>query len=110
MTISEMKDMIFADLKVELSTDGVLDENMLLRKIDGAIREVKSARNYPSSYTEEMIDADMGKFYMNIKRIALYDYNQIGIEGQSVSSENGESRTFVNRNSLFYGIIPFANS
>lgn len=108
MSISEMKDLILAELEVELSGDSMYDENMLSVKIDSAIREVKSARNYPTSYTQEMIDEDMERFYTNIKRIALYDYNQIGIEGQSMSSENGESRTFVNRESLFHGVIPLA--
>lgn len=108
MSISEMKDLILADLKIELSDDSMLNEDILSLKVDNAIREVKSARNYPKSYTQEMIEEDMDQFYINIKRIALYDYNQVGIEGQITSSENGESRTFVSRESLFHGIIPFA--
>lgn len=109
MTAEEMKGSILSELSIELSGDGSFDEKLLTIKIVSAIREVKRARKYPYSYTEEMIDRDMEQFYSNVKNIALYDYNQAGIEGQSASSENGENRTFIDRNKLFYGIIPFAS-
>lgn len=108
MSISEMKDLIMNELRIELSGDSMYNEQILSSKVDGAIREVKSARSYPNEYTDEMVNSDMERFIPNIKRIALYDYNQVGIEGQSDSSENGEKRTFVDRRLLFYGIIPFA--
>ena len=103
-----MKEQIFNNLKAELSTDGMVNDDLLKAKIDSACIEIKSTRNYPKHYTDEMIDLDMEKFYSNIKNIALYDYNQVGIEGQSSSSENGENRTFIDRSKLFYGVIPFA--
>jgi hypothetical protein len=112
MSISELKDAIVADLLVELSGDSMLDQTILASKVDGAIREVREARCYPNSsyYTEEVIVAELsGRFYSAIKRIALYDYNQIGIEGQSISAENGENRTFVDRKSLFYGVLPLSD-
>lgn len=106
--IDEIKNAIIDELRIELSGDPSLSEDMLNIKVDSAIREVKRVRNYPANYTDEMIEKDLAGFYSNIKNIALYDYNQIGIEGQSVSNENGENRTFVDRNTLFRGIIPFA--
>ena len=108
MTESELKDAIMTELRIELQGDPSLSEEMLSVKVDNAIREVKRARRYPTRYTDSMIERDLSGFYSNIKNIALYDYNQIGIEGQSASSENGENRTFVDRNKLFYGVIPFA--
>lgn len=108
MTVDEMRNAIIAELIIELKDESVFSQGKLEIKVDNAIREVKRARKYPSSYSDEMIDADMEQFYSNIKNIALYDYNMIGVEGQSASTENGESRTYIDRNKLFYGIIPFA--
>lgn len=108
MTVAEMKNAIIDELRIELLGDPSLSEDMLNIKVDSAIREVKRVRNYPANYTDEMIEKDLVGFYSNIKNIALYDYNQIGIEGQSVSNENGENRTFVDRNSLFRGVNSFA--
>lgn len=108
MTVEEMKSAIMDELRIELQNDPSFSEDMLSVKVDSAIREVKRVRRYPSHYTDAMINRDLNEFYSNIKNIALYDYNQIGIEGQSASSENGENRTFVDRNTLFRGVIPFA--
>jgi len=108
MSIEELKYAIMDELRIELSNDPSFSEEMLSVKVDNAIREVKRARRYPFFYTEEVINRDLWDLYPNIKNIALYDYNQIGIEGQSASSENGENRTFVDRNTLFRGVIPFA--
>lgn len=107
MTENEMRESIIAELTIELDGE-TLATNMLEIKVDSAIREVKRARRYPSSYSDEMIEKDIVNYYSNIKNIALYDYNLIGVEGQSASTENGESRTYVDRNKLFYGVIPFA--
>lgn len=108
MTVDEMKNAIINELRIELSGDLSFSEDMLSVKVDGAIREVKRARRYPSSYTDAMIESDLCNYHSNIHDIALYDYNQIGIEFQSGSSENGENRTFVDRNSLFRGVIALA--
>ena len=108
MTVEEMKASIIDELRIELQGDSAFSEEILRVKVDSAVREVKRARRYPEHYTESMIERDLLDFFSNIKAIALYDYNQIGIEGQSSSSENGENRTFVDRNTLFRGVIPFA--
>lgn len=108
MTVEEMKAAIIDELRIELQGDSAFSEEILRVKVDSAVREVKRARHYPEHYTESMIERDLLDFFSNIKAIALYDYNQIGIEGQSSSSENGENRTFVDRNTLFRGVIPFA--
>lgn len=110
MTFEEMREEIIEELKAELSEDGeALDATalkLLESKVRGAIREVRATRRYPSSYTAEMIDADMEKYYSNAKNLALYDFNHIGIEFQVGSSENGISRTYAERESMFSGVIP----
>lgn len=99
---------IFADLSAELSvSDNNFNETLLLSKVRNAMREVKRARNYPKSYTGSQIETDMYDYFSNIRNIALYDYNQIGAEGQSLSSENGTSRSYIDRDKLFCGICPF---
>jgi hypothetical protein len=108
MTVDEMKAAIIDELRIELSGDPAFSEDLLRVKVDSAVREVKRVRKYPTYYTPEIIERDLCDFFSNIKAIALYDYNQIGIEGQSASSENGENRTYVDRNTLFRGVIPFA--
>ena len=107
MTIS-LEDEIMEDLKIELSLDPTFNETLLLSKVKNALREVKRARKYPSYYTEEQIQSDMYDYFSNIRNIALYDYNQIGAEFQTNSSENSVSRGFVDRNSLFSGIVPLS--
>lgn len=104
-----LEDELMADLAAELSvSDATYNESLMFPKVKNAIREVKRARKYPSYYTDEQINEDMYDFYPNIRSIALYDYNLIGGEGQTSSSENGVSRSYVDRSSLFSGIIPLA--
>lgn len=107
-TVDEMKNAIIDELSIELKGDPSFSDELIAIKVDNAVREVKRARRYPAYYTDEMIESDLINYCSNIHDIALFDYNQIGIEFQSASSENGESRTFVDRNSLFRGVIPLA--
>lgn len=94
------------DLEIELHNEPTYNADLLKSKVRNAIREVVRARKYPSSYTGEKIQDDLSNYYSNIRNIALYDYNQAGIEFQTNSSENGVSRSFVDRSKLFGGIIP----
>ena len=102
---------ILEDLTEELSeTDPKFKPEFIKPKIKNAIREVRRARNYPKYYTESMIAEDLQNYYSNIRALALYDYNLIGGEFQESYSENGKSGSFVNRNSLFAGIIPISRT
>ena len=101
-----MQDKLIADLTAELGTEPTFNADALKQKVISAIREVKTTRKYPSYYTDEQITADLYKFYSNARNIALYDYNQIGAEFQQSSSENGTSRSYTDRKSLFNGVIP----
>lgn len=99
---------LLEDLTEELSaTDPKFKPELIKPKIKNAIREVKRARNYPKSYSDSQVEQDMYDYFSNIRNIALYDYNQIGGEFQESSSENGTSRSYVDRDKLFCGICPF---
>lgn len=108
MTENELYEMIFEDLKSELSNRPTFDENSLSLKLKQAMREVKSARKYPLYYTKEQIDTDMEAFYSQIRDIALYDYNKRGADFQNSHDENDTDREWVDRDSLFAGILPLS--
>lgn len=101
---------IIDDLTVELeATDDQFSASLLSSKVVGAYRDVVGTRRYPSHYTEADIVADMEQFYHTVRELALYDYNQIGMEGQTRNGENEIVRSFVRRSSLFNGVIPLAH-
>ena len=100
-----IQDEIIADLTLELGSEPTFNENALRQKVINAIREVKKVRKYPGYYTEERIARDLYNFYSNVRNIALYDYNKMGGEFEQSHNENSVSRSFVDRNSLFSGIV-----
>lgn len=95
-------------LQIELQAEAGFDLSLLVSKVKTAYKDVKRARRYPGNYTQEMIDADMENYYINIWNIALYDYSKIGAEFQESHSENSVARTWQDRNELFAGILPIA--
>ena len=100
-----LKQEILDDLTAELQiADEDFNENLLSAKLNNVIREVRLARDYPENYTEEMIEADMQRFYSNIRNLTLYDYNQIGEEFQSSNNMNEVHKSYIDRNELFTGI------
>lgn len=104
-----MEQELIEDLTIELSlSDEQFNPNLLTQKVKNALREVKSARNYPDTYTEEKIASDMEKYYSQARAIALYDYNKIGSDFEESHSENGISYSYSDRDKLFAGIIPLA--
>jgi len=106
----ELQEEIIADLTNELQGDDDFNDKLLAVKVKNAIKEIKLARKYPSSYTEDMINKDLLNYYSEIMNLARYDYNQSGAEGQSSHSEGDTSRTWVKRDSLFSGIIPLSKT
>ena len=98
---------ILEDLTTELGLTEKSDLAVLTSKIRNAYREVKRARNYQSSHTQEFIDRDMEGFYSNVRELALYDFNQVGAEGQTSHSENGTSRVWKDRRECLNGVFAF---
>lgn len=109
--LQELYDELFDDLKTELKdADDDFREVVLATKLKNVLREVKRVRNYPktSYYTNNVIKEDMHEYYAEIRNIALYDYNMIGMEFEKSDSTNEVSRSFVERDTLFSGILPIA--
>ena len=105
-----MYDELLTQLTNELGLTKDEDKAILKGKFDNAVRTVKLARNYQAKHTQEFIEADIQKFASNIYELALYDYNQIGAEGQTSHNENGTNRTWKKRNECLSGIVPFAKT
>lgn len=108
VTYEELENSIVSELEIELSQDVSFKKDVLKIKVRSAIREVKSKRKYENSnFTENDIEKDLWKYYANIKNLARYDYNQIGIEGQIGHGENGINRTYHDRDKCFNGVVAF---
>lgn len=101
---------ILEDLTTELGLAEASDIAVLTSKIQNAYREVKRTRNYQSSHTQEFIDRDMENFYSNIRELALYDFNQVGAEGQTNHQENGTGRVWKDRRECLNGVFAFCGS
>lgn len=100
-------DEIIEDLSEEIAIDNKMDYSKLSMKVKNAIREVRRARNYPKHFTEEEIQSDLKEYYSNIRELALYDYNQIGAEGQVSHNENGTSRSWKSRMECMNGVFAY---
>ena len=107
MTVG-LQEELLADLTLELEDYDSFNPKSLLQKVIGAIREVRTARNYPTTYSDERIQKDLYRYYSNIRNIALYDYNKVGAEGESSHSENSINRSYEDRKTLFNGILPLS--
>ena len=87
--------------------DNKEDDLLIEQLIKQATEDVKAKRNYPDSYTEEMITEDLKQFEGVIVNLAVYDHSQAGEEFMASFGENGVSRTWKDRDSLFVGVFPF---
>ncbi len=97
-------------LKIRLRQSDVSceqEDKFLEQLIYQAEQDVRLYRNYPENYTEEMIENDMNKFDSIIVNLALYDFNQEGGEFQISSSENGASRSWIDRDKILGKVTPF---
>lgn len=100
---------IVSDLKAELNNEESFNEGVLAVKVKLAVRDVLGRRNYKAtSWGEKKILDDLYEnYYSTISNLARFDYNQMGAEGEISHSENGISRTYVDRDSLLKGVHAF---
>lgn len=104
-----LADEILADLGSELeATDPDYDSAILSTKINIAIKKVTNARNYPEYYTQERINTDLEKYYTQIRDIALYMYNNIGVDFDKNYTSNKMSREVISESELYRGINKIA--
>lgn len=101
---------IVAELTIELGLTDEADISVLEVKVRGAVREVKAARNYQPHHTDEFISADLERFHSNIHNLAMYDYCQVGAEGQASHNENSINRTWTDRSECLKGVTPFVGT
>lgn len=83
------------------------DNPRIQQLIDQATQEVINRRGYPESYTQERICEDMKKYEGAIVNLAVYDHSQAGEAFMVSYTENGVSRNWKDRDSLFAGVFPF---
>ena len=107
MTIKQLQDEIIDDLTTELQDDTDFNSNLLEVKVKNAIREIRTRRNYPASYTEDMIAADLERLYTDIERLAVIDYNQVGAQGQTSHTEDDVKRSWESRESILANVTSF---
>lgn len=113
-SFEDLKDAILADLTAQLEGEPGYKVSVVESKLNTAFREVLQARtknyhgSYPDSYSDERAAQDLAQYYSHIFNLALFDYNTIGIEFQTSSTENSTTRTYRDRDRLFNGISPLA--
>lgn len=77
--------------------------------VANVVDEVIEARKYRNvGYTDEQIAKDLFKYKSQIKNIAEYDFAHLGAPHELGHSENSVSRTWIDRNKLFSGIVSLA--
>ena len=105
---STLQAAIVADLTVEVGNEAGFNSNLLTLKVKNAIKDVIMRRNYEAtSYNEAKILADLNNYYSTISALAIYDYNQVGMDGQSSHNENSINRSWVDRDNLLKGVHAF---
>lgn len=99
---------IIAELTIELQGQPTFNAEVLAVKVRDAIREVKTKRNYSAtSYTDTEIEKDLHNYYSVIKKVALYDFAQLGAPFENSHSENSVSRSWVDRDDLLKSVHAF---
>lgn len=107
--ISGLQETLVTELTAQLEGEESFDAIALNAKVKIAILDVMGKREYENShYTAEKILDELGtRYYSTITRLALYDYNQSGAEGQSQHSENAINRGWIDRNKILSDVHPF---
>lgn len=87
------------------------EDNLLLEQlIKQTTKDIIAKRCYPQSYTQEQIDNDLKSYESVIVNLVVYDRSQAGENYMASYSENGVSRSWKDRDSLFVGVYPFVKA
>lgn len=109
MTVT-VADMVIADLTTMYSDQPTFDADKIVVVVNKVVEEVIKARRYrEANYTDEQIEADLANYKAQIYNLSEYDFSQFGAPHHSSINENSTSRTWVERNKLFAGIIPLSH-
>lgn len=105
MTLT-VADEVIAELTILYSDQPTFKAEKIKVIVNNVVDEVIKARNYKNvGYSDEQIMEDLYKYKSNIKKLAEYDFSQFGAPYEISHSENSVSRTWIERNKLFSGII-----
>lgn len=106
--VTEIVKEISTDLARKLKGEGEnVNPNSLNIIVKTVIKELIQKREYPESWSEEEILADINNYYATIVRVSEYDYNMIGAEGEETHNENGVNRKYVDRDKYFGDVYKF---
>ena len=85
------------------------DSTMVSVFADRAMMAFREYRNYPTTWDDEAVIADMTKHISCISDLALYECIQQGAEFQSMHIESGLYRMWNNKGNVFtqHRIVPF---
>ena len=109
MTVT-VADMVISDLTTMYSDQPTFNADKITVIVNKVVEEVVRARRYrEENYSDEQIEADLYNYKSQIYNLSEYDFSHIGAPGELSRSENSTSRTWIERNKLFAGIIPLSH-
>ena len=90
--------------------DEDINDDVLLLMVSSLIDYYKTLRCYPANYTDEMIEADVSRYFETRKTDVAMSlipemYGRIGAEGLSMLTDAGTSRFFA-KSTLFHDVAP----
>lgn len=80
--------------------------------VDFVIEKYKQRRNYPTSFTEEIIENDLNEHLSTMAMAVVDMLNKLGAEGEKSHTENSVTRQYENAYisaSLFSDVLPYVN-
>ena len=104
-TIGDIKNKIIDTLTAELQiTDPNFNADLLEVKVDNVLDEAQTIRGYDKiGYSDALIVADMTNGIPIFISVSRYDYNQIGAEGQTQYTGDGETIRYIERDKMWRG-------
>lgn len=106
-TVAEM---VVSDLTTMYSDQPTFNEGKITVIVNKVVEEVIKARRYrEENYSDEQIETDLLRYKSQIYNLSEYDFSHFGAPNETSHSENSISRTWIERNKLFAGIIPLSH-
>ena len=106
MSVS-VADMVISDLTTMYGNEPTFNSGKIAVIVNKVIEEVIRARKYRDrGYSDERIEIDLVNYKSQIYNISEYDFTHIGGAWETSHSENSISRTWIERNKLFFFFLP----
>ncbi len=108
--IVTVADMVISDLTTMYSDQPTFSDDKIAVIVNKVVEEVVKARRYrEENYSDEQIEKDLLNYKSQIYNLAEYDFSHLGAPNETSHSENSISRTWIDRDKLFTGIIPLSH-